>query len=304
MSDDFVGMLREKAEEGDLDSILKPSLGGYTKKSVKEYLSFFKKQQQSLRSACDEAVSRLQAERDAAQAERDSLRAELEEAERTHAEELGEQTKALEAELALLESDMDEALVRIEEDAAKIARLEAELEAEKQRSEQFRQETDTVRIRLDSAGSRASELDGQLAARTAELEAMRETERELRRELAEDKTVEFRDRIQQLMNDASLLRDEIGIRDRELENRALRIDSLAKQEQSNHEAVEELRRQLEKQCERNEWIESENDELGKRLQEQMEQSIALSRENSHLKAANNILQRKLDTSRMAVPEGI
>ena len=61
---------------------------------------------------------------------------------------------------------------------------------------------------------------------------------------------------------------------------------------------------LEKQCERNEWIESENDELGKRLQEQMEQSIALSRENSHLKAANNILQRKLDTSRMAVPEGI
>ncbi len=304
MSDDFVGMLREKAEEGDLDSILKPSLGGYTKKSVKEYLSFFKKQQQSLRSACDEAVSRLQAERDAAQAERDSLRAELEEAERTHAEELGEQTKALEAELALLESDMDEALVRIEEDAAKIARLEAELETEKQRSEQLRQETDTVRIRLDSAGSRASELDGQLAARTAELEAMRETERELRRELAEDKTVEFRDRIQQLMNDASLLRDEIGIRDRELENRALRIDSLAKQEQSNHEAVEELRRQLEKQCERNEWIESENDELGKRLQEQMEQSIALSRENSHLKAANNILQRKLDTSRMAVPEGI
>ena len=96
------------------------------------------------------------------------------------------------------------------------------------------------------------------------------------------------------MGEVELLQNEVTLRDRELENRALRLETLTKQEQSNHAALEELRQRLQAQTEQNEWIECENDELGKRLQEQMEQGIALGRENSHLKAANAILQRKLD----------
>ena len=47
--------------------------------------------------------------------------------------------------------------------------------------------------------------------------------------------------------------------------------------------------------EQNEWAESENEGLAEQLRTQMEQSVSLSRENARLKAANAILQRRLDT---------
>ena len=45
MSDNLVKSLREKTEEADLDTILKTTLGGYTRKSVREYISILRRQQ-------------------------------------------------------------------------------------------------------------------------------------------------------------------------------------------------------------------------------------------------------------------
>lgn len=42
-----IGMLRDKSEEAELNNILKSTFGGYTKKSVQEYCSALKKQQQA-----------------------------------------------------------------------------------------------------------------------------------------------------------------------------------------------------------------------------------------------------------------
>lgn len=44
----LVEMLREKSEETDMNEYLKPSLGGYTKQSVLEYLAVLKKNQQTM----------------------------------------------------------------------------------------------------------------------------------------------------------------------------------------------------------------------------------------------------------------
>lgn len=294
MSDNFVGMIREIAEEGDLDSILKTSLGGYTKKSVKEYLSFIKKQQQNLKDAYTGAAEQLQNEKDGLQREISELKARNEEAADTMQLRLKEQAERLEAERASLEADMDEAISRISEDGEKLRKLENDLADETQRSEQYRQEISTVRIQLDSANARITDQEAQLSAQAAELAALKDTEHSLRSALAEDRTADLKARIQELLGSVAQLQDEVAIRDRELETRAMRLEALSRQEQSNHSALEELQLQLQRQREQNEWIESENEELGKRLQEQMEQSIALSRENAHLKAANAIAQRKLD----------
>lgn len=43
----IVEMLRDKTEEADLNSVLKKTLGGYTKQSVYEYISILRKQQQT-----------------------------------------------------------------------------------------------------------------------------------------------------------------------------------------------------------------------------------------------------------------
>lgn len=298
MSDDFVGKLREITEEGDLDSILKSSFGGYTKKSVMEYLSFVKKQQQKTKDAYTDVLAQLQQERDALEAETEAMKA----GQNAAAEELRQRLEAqaadMEAERAALEADMNEALERIASDGEKLRTLEVTLEEQRQKAEQYKQETATSRLLLDAANAKIEDQRSELEEKAAALAEQKKTEQGLRAALAEDKTAELRERIRTLMGEVELLQNEVTLRDRELENRALRLETLTAQEQRNHGALEQLQMQLQKQCEQNEWAESENEELGSRLKEQMEQSIALSRENSRLKAANAILQRKLDTEQL------
>ena len=157
-----------------------------------------------------------------------------------------------------------------------------------------------MRIQLDSANATIRRQAQELSDRGRELQELKDTVSSLREVLSEDKTAEWNEQLRTLNGSVELLQKEVALRDRELENRARRLETLTAQEQRNHGALEQLQMLLQKQCEQNEWAESENEELGSRLKEQMEQSIALSRENSRLKAANAILQRKLDTEQLRV----
>ena len=49
MNDNLVEMLREKTEEADLNSILKSTLGGYSRKSVQEYITILRQQQSDMK---------------------------------------------------------------------------------------------------------------------------------------------------------------------------------------------------------------------------------------------------------------
>ena len=276
MSDEFVSMLREKTEEGDLNTILKPCIGGYTKRSVLEYLSIVKKQQQNLRDAYAEELQRLQTEKETIRVQTAAMRERSEQAEgayRTQTEEL----QRLQAEYAALEKDMDEAVERIKEDETRLQGHQSELDAERQKTEQARQNVVTCQIMLDTANAKVEELEHRLAEQAEEILRIQQAEQLFRESVAQEKAAEMDDRI------------------RELENRAKRLETLTRQEQSNHRALEELQAEVQERREQNECAESENEELGRQLQEQMEQSLALSRENSRLKAANAILQRKLES---------
>ena len=295
MSENVVDILREKTGEGDLDSILKSSIGGYTKRSVMEYLAFVKKQQQNLREAYTAEIERIQGEKDELLSEVNALQereAHAEEAFRVRAE---EEKAQLREEYTALEKDMDEALTRIKEDELKLNRSAEELAAEQLKTAQVRQEVDTREAQLNTANRTISELEARISAKNQELADQQETARVLRESLAEDISGQLRDQIQTLMQSVEQLQKEIGLRDQELENRAKRIELLTGQERSNHAALEELHSRLTRQMEQNEWAESENEGLAEQLRTQMEQSVSLSRENARLKAANAILQRRLDT---------
>lgn len=295
MSENVVDILREKTGEGDLDSILKSSIGGYTKRSVMEYLAFVKKQQQNLREAYTAEIERIQGEKDELLSEVNALQereAHAEEAFRVRAE---EEKAQLREEYAALEKDMDEALTRIKEDELKLNRSADELAAEQLKTAQVRQEVDTREAQLNTANRTISELEARISAKNQELADQQETARVLRESLAEDISGQLRDQIQTLMQSVEQLQKEIGLRDQELENRTKRIELLTGQERSNHAALEELQSRLTRQMEQNEWAESENEGLAEQLRAQMEQSVSISRENARLKAANAILQRRLDT---------
>lgn len=63
-NDDLIGLLREKTEETDLRQYLKSSLGGFTKKSVLEYLSILKRQQQDTADIFNHNLQALFAEKE------------------------------------------------------------------------------------------------------------------------------------------------------------------------------------------------------------------------------------------------
>lgn len=302
MSDNILDMLREKSEEGDLNSILKPYIGGYTKKSVQEYLAFVRKQQQSLKETYAAELQRLQDEKSGLQTRAASLKEQVlgmeAEYETKLEAQVAEQTAHWQAEVAALEKDMDEAVTRIKSDEEKIQRYEAELAAQKQKTEQVKQSVATCRVMLDTANGKISELTGQISAQAEEIARLQEVEQSLREALAEDKVSQLNAQVQELISDTEQLREEIAIRDRELENRARRLETLTRQEQNHHRDLEKLQSDLQAQREQNEWMDSENGELGRRLQAQMEQSIQTTRENSRLKTANAILQRKLDAAQL------
>ena len=295
MSDTMVTMLREKTEEGDLNSILKTSFGGYTKRSVMEYLAFVRKQQQNLKDGYAQEVELLLSERGEMQGEIDAMKEREAGAEEAVAERLRAQEEQLRGEYAALEKDMDEALTSIKNDAVQIKRLQEALTAAQLQAEQAKQEVTTRTVMLDTANEKINTLWEQNAQQSEEIGHLQETEQSLREALAEDTAGELHERISELMADVELLHSEIAIRDKELENRGARLETLTQQEQSNHAAMEAQTEALQKQQESNEKLEAETAELGRRLQEQMEQSIALSRENSRLKASNAIIQRRLDT---------
>ena len=295
MSENVVDILREKTGEGDLDSILKSSIGGYTKRSVMEYLAFVKKQQQNLREAYTAEIERIQGEKDELLGEVNALQEREKHAEEAFRQRVEEEKAQVREEYAALEKDMDEALTRIKEDELKLSRSAEELAAEQLKTAQVRQEVDTREARLNTANRTISELEAKLSAKNQELADQQETARILRESLAEDISGQLRDQIQTLMQSVEQLQKEISLRDQELENRAKRIELLTGQERSNHAALEELQSRLTRQMEQNEWAESENEGLAEQLRTQMEQSVSLSRENARLKAANAILQRRLDT---------
>lgn len=298
---DYLELLREKTEAGDLNSILKANLGGYTKKSVLEYLSFVKKQQQSLREAYTAELERLKGKKEALQTENAGLQSRLDSAEADFRRASEAEKAQLQAEYAALEKDMDEAVARIKADEERFAQLEREKEAEAQQSQAAQQTASATALLLDSAQARAEELNRSLARKESELEALRETAAQLRSQLAEDKSAPLREQLTEQAHTVSLLKQEIALRDRELENRAARLETLRVQTEHQREAAEAAAQHLQEQAEQNAWLLAENEALGQRLERETAETLSLTRENARLRASNAILQQRLEAAALLRP---
>ncbi len=295
---DYLELLREKTEEGDLNSILKPNLGGYTKRSVLEYLTFVKKQQQSQRDTYATELQRLQAEKESLQSENARLQVQLQTAEADYRRQKDAEVGSLQEKYAALEKDMDEALERIRADEARYQQLQTEKESETLNAQAARQSASATAALLDSARAQAEELNQTLVEKESELETLREQEQELRAQLAEDRTSDLRTQLEALIRQTSLLEQEIALRDRELENRALRLETLTRQAENAARTAETIQAALQDRGEQLEWLQAENAALGQRLQAQTEETLSLARENARLQASNGIFRRRLEAAEL------
>lgn len=271
MSDNLVKTLREKTEEANLDTILKTTLGGYSRKSVREYISMLRKQLYDLQQAFSQELQQ-------SQTERERLARELNEANEraAAAEEMLSRATPLMEKNAALEKDMDEAVARIQSDAALL---------EQQADE------------LQQSRSQCAELRARLEKSEAELAALRqETE-------SKPLTGDVLPAAPDTGNDTSApaersetMQLQLAILTRERESTEKRMESVMRQEKRLFQALDECRTELENRRDQNLCLEAENKALSLRLSEQVWQNIALDREITHMRTMNENLKCKLDAA--------
>ena len=269
MSDNLVKSLREKTEETDLDTILKGSLGGYTRKSVREYLSMLRRQQHDLQQSFAEELQLAQTDRERLSLELDEAQARMAAAENALAN-----AKPLMDKAAALEKDLDEAILRIQSDATL-------LDQRQQALQEALQDCDILRA--------------QLAQREAELAALRqemESSVPACDMLPTNPVAETASTTEQ----PETVHLQLAMLTRERENAEKRMESVIRQEKRLFEALDECRTELENRRDQNLCLEAENKALSLRLSEQMWQNISLDREITHIRAMNENLKAKLDVA--------
>ena len=290
MNDNLVKMLREKTEEADLDTILKTTFGGYSRKSVRDYISMMRQQQYDMQQSFSEELQ-------LSQAERDRLTRELAEANEraVAAEEALENAKPLMEKAAGLEKDMDEAIERIQADAARLEQLRQELEQQKAELQRIQSERDALRAQLEQGEAEASALKQELEQRTAE-PAVRKSEAPQAEPFAENPEPRSSTGVIDLAERPETMQIQLAMLTRERENTAKRLESVIRQERSLFQALNECRAELENRRDQNQCMEAENKELSRRLSEQVWQNISLNREITHMRTMNESLKRKLETA--------
>ena len=278
--DETLGVIREKTGEEDLNNSLKSTMGGYTKKSVLEYVTYLKKQQADMKDAYEMELEHLRAEKERLQKENSELSADLNEAmERITSD----------------EDTMSHTAGNVQEAENRAA------EAELHESEAL-QELAECRNALQEALKKNDELNEVIVGMSAEavgksaeggldigqIDALTATE--------EEKQVN--DAVAELLAGAQALREDLMQRVEAVAEQARMVEILSGEQLKNsRNTLESMRHESRGYLFQNELLESEKDGLSKRVSDLMEENLNLGKENSRLRAANFIYERRAQTER-------
>lgn len=293
---EFLDNIRDITREDDYNTILKSSMGGYTKKSVLEYLASVRSQQETLRDAYVAEVAELKKQlellqADAASSQEKTARIIQLETERDR---LLSENSALKEEKDALEKDMDEAVERIGADSARIEELETELSEERARNDMAKNSAATCKLMLDAAEDKAEKLAGTILKKDEEIAALTAEKEYLKEHIAVEKVNELNDRITVLLSEAEQLQSELAVRNTELKECEAEIEQLTKSRDAAHEEAEKLQNELNLRRDQCEWQERISEDLSRRLMKQMEENLSLGKENSRLRAMETIMKRRTE----------
>ena len=279
MSDNLVKTLREKTEDTDLNTILKTTLGGYSRKSVRDYIAMMRQQQYDMQQSFAEELKQ-------ARTEQDRLAQELAEtSERAMAAKTAlENAKPLVDKAAALEKDMDEAVERIRTDGVRLEKLGCELES-------LRRERDELRAQLERLTEEKELLQAETAAAEPAPQAVEAAGGESAAPWQQVDGI-----APNLTERSENLQVQLAILNRERENTAKWMEGVMRREKSLFHALDECRTELENRREQNLCLEAENQELSRRLSDQMWQNISLNREITHMRTINENMKHRLDAA--------
>lgn len=308
MENEVVDFLRERAEEEELNNVLKTSMGGYTKKSVQDYITQLKKQQQAANKRFNDDMQKVLAEKEELQKElnyQKSMVLQSETQYRALVESL-EEYKSLEGETKA--ENILKMKKRIAKQEDTISILEAKNKAEAHRQEQLRVHLENKEAELEQSIqahkvtsellqvekekllkslNEAKEMSQNLALAQNELTF-------LRTQLSEGEVNRLKEQVNSLLAEGKTQQELLNQRKDELEAKVQQVAVQEEQIAMLQKTSEHLQQTVEAITLQNQKYEAYQKELSERLHKAFEENLAMLNAKSEMQLENIILTRKLD----------
>ena len=312
MSNNIVDVLRDKTDEADLDQILKSQMGGYTKKSVQDYLAQLKRQQQRSTESFNRDMQTLLEEKESLQAENAQLKNRLTKVV-TDYKMLTDQVAAVKAgdthvtmedviqlrgHVRILEKEKQEALSKIKQ-AEKSAEQKQHIIGDKNRLiDQLKQESIMYQEMLSHARSEKETLQKTVTEQSTQIDQLQGEVHFLKAIVSDGNVSQLNGRIDELTGDVEKLNSELAVRNREAQNYIKQIETLTQQGNVNRTVNDELKGSLDNALMQNEKMEAENTLLHKELERSMKDNLEMMRAQSDLRVQVAVLTRQLDAEKL------
>ena len=308
MENEVVDFLRERAEEEDLNSVLKISMGRYTKKSVQDYVTQLKKEQQAVNKRFNDDIQKVLEEKEELKKELDRQKAMVIQSEtqyRALAKSL-EEFKSVEGEMTAEDILKMKRQITKLEDAISV--LEAKNEAEVQRQEQLRTQLENKEVELGisiQAHKVTSELlQVEKEKRLQSLKEVKEMSQNLtlaqneltflREQLSEGEVSRLKEQINTLSEELKTQEDILSQRKGELEAKESQAAIQEEQIIMLQKKSEHLQQAVEAVTLQNKKYEAYQKELSEKLHNVFAENLELLNAKSKVQLENIILSRKLD----------
>ncbi|MCI2000691.1 MAG: hypothetical protein LKJ75_08535 [Clostridia bacterium] len=305
---DVVETLRLKTEEIDMDQYLKTRLGGYTKKSVLEYLNILRKQQQVTADTFYNNLQTVYNEKDELTKINKSLQYELNKIKMEYKNLSESMTEMKLEDLDFTAQDvitLQNANSALEENVKKIGFEKESLENEIIRQKNYideleaqlkqsKSEVIAVKEIVSTKKQEAKELRDKMIELTINIESKEEEIKYLKASHEEGQIVKLRTDIEELTNQIMTQTEVNASLNSQIKTRTKTIDILTEETELQKQMLDDLKRTVEDFQYKNEKLLYANKVFTEQLQEVHTRSIELINEKSFVTVEKIDFQRKLD----------
>lgn len=306
-----VELLRNKNEEADFDSMLKTTLGGYNKKSVVEYITNLKKEQQkavntfnkTYQSLIDEKekltdqISALNEKLRKSDAEYRSL---TEAIDASHDDEdeknLTHKLMTLSAQINVLKQEKNDVEASVKDKDIEVRKLSAVIKEKDKEIEVAGKNLQVTNESLAAAKIEAAEARAQISELANSLDGIRKENKFLENIVSEGAIAKLNEKIENLLSDITKQSELIVNKDREIKSLNEAVATLTSESAALMSANAQLRQVNEEIIIQNEKLSAANNEILNQLKSAYSEKAELFSQMSDLAVEKALLSRKLDAA--------
>ena len=321
MENGVVDFLRDRAED-NLDDVLKSSMGGYTKKSVQDYVTQLRRQQQMASKRFNEDMKNVLAEKENLKEELKRLKARLNKREaqyRALSESFQEYQQADGTENVENIMDLKKQIAKQENT---ISTLETEKQLLEQKQEQTEQSMEELKKELEQSVqehrltkdilfeekrknkdtlNQVQELSSQLTIAQEELGFLREQTSEGEISKLKGKLAELQNELKVQQEMLEQRREELQMKEQQIQSNIQQSEMKEKQVKMLEEKAEKLQQTVDLATTQNQQMEMYQQELTLKLQEEFQKNLDMLHAKSQLHLENLRLSKKLDDMKRELP---